>query len=233
MAGVAALATCSQAVTGFGMALVAVPLLTVVLGPHIGIVTATLFSACFTGFVTWRERRYVYKRITIGVSLAGIVGMPLGLLLLTFATVYQLSIVISCLIFAMAVLLVIPGLPTPRKGLVYFVGLLSGTMLTSTGINGPPLVSAFHAMRLGKRAFRASLQAIFGVQDGCAVIGFVIVGYLDQRALVALVAGIPGIAVGWLAGNWIFYRVRADIVRYIVLGLIGGSGVSTLMTTLL
>ena len=92
-------------------------------------------------------------------------------------------------------------------------------MLTSTGMNGPPLVITLQAMKLRPDSFRATLQAVFCSQDVAAVAGFVAVGQLLHRA--GRDRGRPArTASGWLLGDRVFTGIDAGMFRRIVLGML-------------
>jgi uncharacterized membrane protein YfcA len=105
-------------------------------------------------------------------------------------------------------------------------------MLTSTGMNGPPLVITLQAMRLRADRFRATLQAVFCSQDVAAVLGFVAVGQVTRSTLVAVAAGLPGMPLGWLLGDRVFTSLDAAVFRRIVLGMLVLSGVAAGVSTL-
>jgi uncharacterized membrane protein YfcA len=107
-------------------------------------------------------------------------------------------------------------------------GCLIGALLTSTGMNGPPLVATFQAMRLTPHAFRATLQAAFFVQDLFAIAGFVLIGQLSSQALVAAAAGIPGVLVGWFLGDRVFHLISPRVFRWLVLLLMTATGCMSL-----
>jgi uncharacterized protein len=80
---IAALAAFAQSVSGFGSALVAVPLLSVLAGPRTAVVTITVVSIAMTALATVRERRHVQWRVAGTLAITGLIGMPVGLVLLT------------------------------------------------------------------------------------------------------------------------------------------------------
>jgi uncharacterized membrane protein YfcA len=217
---IAALAAFAQSVSGFGSALVAVPLLSVLAGPRTAVVAITVLSIAMTALATVRERRHVQWRVAGTLAAAGLVGMPVGLVLLTALDARALTLVIAALVLVVTVMLargwsVRPG-PWARRS----AGVLSGAMLTSTGMNGPPLVITLQALKLRADAFRATLQAVFCAQDVAAVAGFVAVGQLNRTALVAVAAGLPGLPLGWLLGDRVFTRINQDVFRRVVLGML-------------
>ncbi len=75
-AGIFLLAALAQAVTGFGSALVAVPLLALVTDPVTAVVVATTVSLVLSTGAAWRERAYVDLGRTRTLTLTGVVGMP-------------------------------------------------------------------------------------------------------------------------------------------------------------
>lgn len=229
---VAVLAGSAQAVTGFGLALVAIPLLTVVSDGHIAVVAVTMTSACVTSFASIRERRHVNIPTFVRVGAASICGMPLGLVALSFASGRQLSILIGVLVLIMVVVFLKPQLPYPRRPVFYAMGGLSGAMLTSTGINGPPVVGICRAARMSRRSFRATLQSVFFVQDLCATIGFIYIGQVNTDSLTAFVGGIPGVLLGWLIGDRLFARIPPTLFRVIVLGVMASSGGIALISSI-
>ena len=76
---VATVAAFAQSVSGFGSALVAIPLLSVLAGPRTAVVTITALSVAMTTLATVRERRHVERRVAATLALTGLLGMPVGL----------------------------------------------------------------------------------------------------------------------------------------------------------
>jgi uncharacterized membrane protein YfcA len=223
---IAALAAFAQSVSGFGSALVAVPLLSVLAGPRAAVVTITALSIAMTALATARERRHVQWRVAGTLAATGLIGMPVGLLLLTSLGPRPLTLLIAALVLVVTVMLASGWSAQPGPWARRSAGVLSGAMLTSTGMNGPPLVITLHALRLRADAFRATLQAVFCVQDVAAVAGFVAVGQLNRTVLVAVAAGLPGLPMGWLLGDRVFTRIDQHVFRRVVLGMLVVSAVA-------
>jgi uncharacterized membrane protein YfcA len=217
---IAALAAFAQSVSGFGSALVAVPLLSVLAGPRTAVVTITALSIAMTALATARERRHVQWQVAGALAATGLLGMPLGLVLLTALDPRALTLVIAALVLAVTVLLACGWSAHPGPWSRRSAGVLSGAMLTSTGMNGPPLVITLQAMRLRPDSFRATLQAVFCSQDVAAVVGFVAVGQMSRTALVAIAAGLPGLPLGWLLGDRVFTGIDPAVFRRVVLGML-------------
>lgn len=223
------LAGLAQAVSGFGSALVAVPILALTLGPIDAVVSVTMVSLALSGWAAAREWRHVDQAIARRMSIAGIVGMPLGLLLLLRATSGQLQILMAITVLG-ALVLVAARVRAPHSITTGWVtGLLGGALLTATGMNGPPLVLGVTAQSPDPRRFRGTLQVIFAIQDLFAVAGFVVLAQVSGAAVLAGLVGLVAAPIGWLLGDRVFRRIpEAAFHRVIVAGL----GISALMLVL-
>lgn len=225
---IAALAAFAQALSGFGFALVAVPLMTVMTGPQTAVTVVTALGGILSLGASVHQRHHVERRTAGLVSVAGLVGMPLGLLALSVLSARSLSVLIGAVVLVLALLLA-RGMTISRgSGSIVTSGLVSGALLTSTGMNGPPLVAAFHAMGLGRREFRATLQVTFCVQDALALAGFLAIGRLTPDNLLLAAAGLPAVVVGWWLGNRAFGRTAPERFRRIVLALLVASACTAL-----
>lgn len=220
------LAGAAQSLTGFGSSLVAAPLLALVVGTHTTVVAVTLVSVVLTGWASVRERAHVDVGAAVHLSVVGLIGLPIGLLLLTWATSDVLRVLMAVTVLA-ALLPIALRIRLPNNPMAMSVaGVTSGALLTSTGMNGPPLVLALVARDLEPRRFRSTLQHVLCFQDVAAVIGFVIVGALSRDAGVLAAAGVVASPLGWLLGDQLFHRISPVAFRRV---LVAGLTASALM----
>jgi uncharacterized membrane protein YfcA len=114
-------------------------------------------------------------------------------------------------------------------------GLASGTLATSTGLSGPPVVILFTALGLTKDAFRVSIAAYFVVLN---LAGFAILlasGTIGQADVVTTLALTPAALLGTLTGNRLIQRVSAARFRWLtvlMLLLTGLMGIGTALAAL-
>lgn len=206
----------TQAITGFGFALVAVPLLTLAVSPHDAITTVTATSAVLTASAAMRYRHLVDRDLTARCTIAAIAAMPAGLLALILLPQRVLTIGVASAALGFLMLSSIGWQPRPGGRQATMAGLISGASLTATGMNGPPLVAALHAFRLPRLQQRATLQAIFTMQNIVAVVAFAVVGQMPGRVWVLTLAAIPAAGLGWLCGDRIFRMLDEHASRRIV-----------------
>lgn len=209
-----------QSVSGFGAALVAVPVLASVLDASEAVVTVTMVSLVLSGGAAVRERRHVDVAMARRMTLAGLIGMPAGSALLVLASEGTLRAVMAATVVIALLLVAAKVRVPPGRGTARATGVLSGGLLTSTGMNGPPLVLGLFAQRLEPRQFRGTLQAILCAQDAVAITVFLALGQVSDRASVAAVVGVAACPVGWMLGSSVFDRLTAQAFhRVLVLGL--------------
>jgi hypothetical protein len=223
-----ALGTAAQSVTGFGFALLVVPVLTVVAGPKTAVAVMTSVGVPMTIANAWRWRRDLDVRSAAIVTLAALVGMPFGVLLLTRADERTLTVVVGLVVLAFTVALW-RGLTLPQgRTTELTAGAVSGALATSVGTNGPPLVIAFQAVGMAPEPFRATLAAAFAVQGSIALATFWAAGLIDAEVGRAWLVGIPAAIVGALAGDRVFARLDRGRFRASVLAMLAASGVLAL-----
>ena len=227
--GIVAIAAAAQAVTGFGFALLAVPLLALVMPVNTAVVVGSIASLAMSVVTAIRDRDHVHWRTAAVITAVAIVGMPLGLYLLVALPAPALTALVGVAVLVSTLLVWLrPTLPEGR-GTLTCIGLLVGALTTATGTNGPPLVAAFQSLGYGKQAFRATIAAIF-VGCGVVSIGFFAFGHeLTAAAVQACLVGVPGGFIGWWAGDDIFRRLDTHVFRVVVLVALVAASVVTLV----
>lgn len=227
-AAVFVLAALAQAITGFGSALVAVPLLALLTEPVSAVVAATAVSLVLTSVAAWSERAHVDRPMARTLILTGVVGMPAGLVILHLVDEARLEALIAAAMLVM-VLLVASGLRVGGRA-TPIAGVLSGVLLTSTGMNGPPLVMALIGQE--PRRYRATLQSVFAVQDVVAVAAFVALGHVSRDAAWLTAGGVLGLPLGWRLGDAVFHRIPPARLRPVVITGLAATAISMLVAAL-
>lgn len=229
---VIALAAALQAITGFGFSLMAVPLVALVWEPAAAIVATGICALALTGTSTWRERAHVRRADALVVWLAACAGMPIGVLVLRHADAPTLRALIALSLLACTALLWRGLRLPPGRGVQGGVGFVSGVLITSTGINGPPVVLAFQAQGMPPRDFRATLAAVFAAQRVVALGMIGAAGLMRRDALGLAALGVPAVLLGWELGNRVFHRLDPRLFRRLVLVLLLVSAAVTLVSAL-
>jgi uncharacterized protein len=220
-------AAATQALTGFGYSLLAVPLLALALDPKTAVVGAAIAGMALNLGTVAAERAHVQWRATATLVFFGTLGIPVGLLLLATLSDRALRIMIA-VVALLCTAQVWRGAKLPQHPIVVAIaGFVSGALGTSTGTNGPPLVAAFQAMGYDPRQFRATLGAVFTFTGVIGLVGFVVTGQITGEAAFIGLATVPAALGGWLAGNRLFARIPADKFRRLVLAALAVSALVT------
>lgn len=226
-------ATGVQTVTGFGFALLAVPLMSLVVPAEVAVVvSASLGLLASTGQAV-AERHHGDRR-TIAWLLGGaLVGAPLGLVVLELATDRQLRM---ALVAVIVVFLVVNlrgfVLDRPSRALELGAGVVSGVLNSSLSTNGPPLVMALHPRHLPPPVFRGTLTAVFAV-SGLVTVGlFAASGRYSADVVVLLLAALPSVGLGFLVGLRHRHRVSPARFRQTIVGLLVATAVVATISVL-
>ncbi|MEU6785336.1 sulfite exporter TauE/SafE family protein [Nonomuraea angiospora] len=231
-AAIILIASTVHAVTGFGYALVATPLLALAVDPHTAVVSTTMSALAMTITIAVRQRHHAEWKVAM-VAMAGIVlGLPIGLWVYGVTSERVLTALIGVGVLGCTVMVwrrvKVPGSVPVLVG----VGLVSGALSTSTGTNGPPMVAAFQGMGYEPAKFRATLSAVFAGTSVFSLIGFAVAGQVNTQSLWIGLVGLPVVQLGWFAGNAIFSRIDAERFRKVVLAALLVSAAVTLASTL-
>ncbi|MEV5896575.1 sulfite exporter TauE/SafE family protein [Nonomuraea fuscirosea] len=211
------LASTVHAVTGFGYALVATPLLALTVDPHTAVVATTMSALAMTITIGVRQRHHAEWKVAM-IAMAGILlGMPLGLWVYGATSERVLTALIGVGVLGCTLMVwrrvKVPGNVPVLVG----VGLLSGALSTSTGTNGPPMVAAFQGMGYDPRKFRATLAAVFAGTSVFSLIGFAVAGQVNSQSLWIGLVGVPVVQLGYFIGDAVFSRIDPDRFRRVVL----------------
>ena len=186
-----AIGTAVQASVGFGLGLIAAPLLALV-DPAFVPAPLLLVALILTSLMAYRERRAIDLR-GFRVAIAGrLVGTPPAA-----ASVGLLSAAAFDLLFGALVLAAV-GMslvrreiqPTPRA--VFLAGIASAFMSTAAAIGGPPLALVYQNAQAAR--LRATLAGLFFIGCIFSLVALALVGRLGAAEAVragVLAAGIP------------------------------------------
>ena len=226
--GVVALASAAQTVSGFGFALIATPLVAVLVGPKEAVVGLTIVGVLLTAQLWLRGRGSVRRSTVAMITISALVGMPLGVLVLIRADERTLTVLIAVAVIAFALLLWRGLLLPVHPATDAVAGFTAGILSTSTGTSGPPIVIALSGKEMGPPEFRSTISAIFLIQSCAALALFALTRQATADAVSVALAGLPGVLLGSFAGERGFRRLDHAAFRKVVLAMLLLSGLVAL-----
>lgn len=212
----------TQAVSGFGLALVSMPLLVAMLGIQMATPLVALVAFTAELLMLLRYRHAFNLRAVARLSVASVVGIPLGVYLLRRANPDAITALLGVIIIAYALYaLFSPRLPELNHpawayGLGFVAGLLSGAYNTS----GPPVVIYGTCRRWPPAGFKSNLQGFFLLNSCVTIAVHSLSGSMTRPVLQSYLQSLPAIALGLLAGFALDNRINQHTFRRIVLILL-------------
>ena len=213
MAGVIFAATVVRTTLGFGEALVAVPLLALRLPLAVAAPLAVIVSIVVASLVIARDWRHVEVRSAAWLTGTSLIGIPLGIYVLTHASDHVAKAVLGVIIAGFGIYAA-RGMSSPRLadddlGWLCTAGFVAGVLGGAYGMNGPPLAIYGTLRGWSPHRFRATLQGYFLVASIVGVIGYATQGLINEQLGQYLLLAVPSIAAGVAVGHAIANRLRA------------------------
>jgi len=202
-----------QTITGFGFALLAVPLMSIGIPTDAAVVIAATLGTFTSGGQAWSERHHGDRPTIKRLLLAAFVGAPFGLVILNFASSQQLKLGLAAVIIFFLVLN-LRGFKLEQASVPVDLaaGFVGGVLSTSLSTNGPPLVMAIHARHFSPHTFRGTISAVFVGIGLISLVLFGATGHFTRDVAVALLVAAPALAIGFSLG--LRLRGHVDPVRF-------------------
>ena len=187
---------------GFGEALVAVPLLALLIPVEVAAPVAVLLSITVAAIVVVEDWRSIHLGSAVWLVLATFAGIPLGLLLLTRAPEIVVKALLGLVIVSFSTYSLARShrLALHDNRLAWLFGLAAGILGGAYGMNGPPLVVFGTLRRWTPVQFRATLQGYFLPASMVVMAGYWMTGLwvpdVTRYYLMALPAALVAIALG-------------------------------------
>ena len=225
-----ALAAFVQSLTGFGQALVAMPLLVMFLPIQIASPLIAMYGLTINVFVIWRYGGSFRLGEVWRPLLAMLPGVALGVYALRRVDErWVLGILGAVLVGYALYALLTPRTPQVKsRGWGVLAGFLSGVLGGAYNTSGPPLVVYGSSCGWSSNEFRANLQGLFFVSNLTVMLSHLLAGNITwsvgQRYLISL----PLCALGLGLGVWMGKHLDAARFQKAVLLLLLVMGIRLL-----
>lgn len=217
------LATFIRSTFGFGEALVAVPLLALLVPVRLAAPLAVLCSITVAVIVVAQDWKQVYVRSALRLIVSSLFGIPVGLWVLKVAPDAAVKAILAFVIIVFAVYSLRPVVEVQLKNdrLAWLFGFAAGLLGGACGMNGPPLAVYGALRRWSPAHFRATLQGYFLLASASVMIGFLKAGLWTQTVSQYYLYSLPGVVVAVLLGRAVNRRLRSGrFYRFVFFGLL-------------
>jgi len=218
-----------QTALGFGMAVVAAPII-VLIEPAWVPVSLTIAALFLSVLNSWNQKQDIQLRRMLVPFLTRLPGSALGLWLLLQmdSLLLQLSVAVVVLL---AVLVSLAGKQFDyTAGRLGLAGFISGITGTTTSVGGPPMALV---MQYGEpQVIRANLSIYFSYSCSISLLGYYFTDLLSPQLLFESLTFLPFCLLGFITGIKARPFVDGGHFRPILLGLCTITGLLVLVTVI-
>lgn len=209
------LASMLQASIGFGMGMLAAPVVALV-EPQLLPATLILLAALVTMMTVVADRQHI-DLDGAGVAMAGrIPGSAIGAGVVALASDRTLSLLVGGVVLAGTALTSLGWRPRPTRSVLLTAGAVSGLFGTATSIGGPPMALVWQGHD-GPR-LRGTMSAFFLVGSVISLVALALAGVIDREVLAAVAALIPAPALGFWLSRYLNRVLDRGRQRYLAIG---------------
>lgn len=218
-------ATLIRSAFGFGEGLLAVPLLAFFIPLEVAAPLVVLVSITIAGIVVVQDWKKIHLRSAGWLVLSTLLGIPLGLLLLTSSHQRLVKGALGLILIAFSAYSLIGRTPLELKRdnrvWLWVCGFCAGVLGGAYGMNGPPLVIYGAMRRWSAQHFRATLQGYFLPASIIGMAGYWVAGLWVPAVTHYYLVSLPAMLVAVFVGRAINHRMHGEaFLKYIYLGLI-------------
>ncbi len=212
------IAAFTRSALGFGDALIAMPLLAMIVGMQIATPLVALGASTIAITILLGAWRGVELRAAWRLVLATIIGIPFGLYLLRAAPEALVKAILGMVLIGFGLYnLIAPRLPrVANENLAFIFGFVAGILGGAYNANGPPAVIYGVLRGWEPQKFRATLQGYFLPTGMTILISHGLAGLWTPNVLRLYIYALPVIITAVLVGGRVNKKVPAGRFSNIV-----------------
>ena len=218
----ALLAGLARGFSGFGAAMIYVPIASATLGPVVAMPVLLIADLMVASPMIARAARACSWPDIRAVAAGGLLGLPIGNQILTASDPIAVRWAVTALILASLAAMVsgwrLPGPPT--AAVTGGVGLVSGLMSGLAQIGGPPVLMYWLSLGMDPARMRANLIVYFALLMWLSLALFAVKGLLGASVLWLAAVAAPGYALGIFLGSLSFSLASPETFRRIAIALV-------------
>lgn len=218
-----------RGLTGFGMAILLVPVLALTLLP-VEAVLVTNFLALLIGLSEIRRLVRDAEKSAWVICALVVVATPPGLWLLTITGADLARLIIALVALSAFAIILMPQRGATSHGPITTggVGILSGLLTGFAGMPGPPVVPYYVGRTLPRPVVTASMLLIFTVAAATGLGAGAAMGEFGWEQFVLALALFPAVLLGNWSGTRVSGRVSDKVWRICVGIVLAGAALAAL-----
>ena len=212
---------------GFGIGMTTIPILLFVLEPQTVIVVVNTVSVALFILIVHQNRDELPFRRVGPWAAAGLLGVPVGVLILKDSDAGLLKIAITSVTIVLTLVVAFNVRARIPSGLLVglVVAFVVSVTLNALGIGGPIMALYMLTQNWSRNAVRGALSLYFLFVEAAGVIGYGIAGLLTTERIALILIAVVPVTLGFLLATYLVKRMN-DVVfrRATVVAIIGMSG---------
>lgn len=221
-----------QTSTGFGFSILATPFLLLLFSVsdaiQINLILSLIISAALISKIRNDIDFGILKRLIIG----SVAGMPIGIAVFVVADMQKMKLGISVIILLLTILLILSLRIQRTRGRDFLFGGLSGSLTTSIGMPGPPLLLYFSGTGTQKEKLRGTTLAFYLFIYSVSLVLQITFTGTDRTVWVSSAMAIPIVLLGLYLGQRMFHRIDQRTFRYVTYAILLFTGLYLLIVNL-
>ncbi|MET0703867.1 MAG: sulfite exporter TauE/SafE family protein [Mycobacterium sp.] len=216
VAGAILLASCLQASIGFGIGMLAAPIVAIV-DPGLIPGTLIMLATLVTLMVTVRERGDIDFRGTGWALVGRVPGTIAGALLLAALPERALAILLAAVVLFGVVLTSVGWIPAARRRNVVLAGATSGLLGTATSIGGPPMALVWQ--RNSGARLRGTMSGFFLIGSLLSLAALAVTGSVDRHTVWTFAVLVPAAVAGYVLSRYVNRLLDPVRLRRLAIGV--------------
>lgn len=219
--------------TGFGVATVSMPILSMVMPLEVVIPLVAVISMVATGIVAVQDRAEgMYKQIA-ALVVGSAIGVPLGMLFLNIVDEQMLSMIFGSfmIIYALYGLFAHEHFLPRSKTIGGLVGSVAGFFGAAFNIHGPlvGLYAANDTQHDSKQEIQGLTAAYMFISGIFTVFGHFVSGRITLEVLQYAAFSLPFLFVGLAVGTKFSHRLNVTLIKYGIYVFVFAAGVTLVL----
>lgn len=198
-----------QGLTGFGFALIALPLMGLFMDIKISIPLIILLALCISVTLSIQLRSSINLKSIYALMAATIPGIPLGVYTLKHIPAEYLAMSLGVLMIAFTSYQLLAK-PAPRHLGIFstaLAGFLSGVIGGSIGAGGPPVIIYSTMQPWSKDQAKATLAFYFTISGILISMTHAYSGLITQEVMHLFLISLPALVIGIFLGTFTYTRL--------------------------
>lgn len=227
------LAAFLQSITGFGLVIVAAPLLMLFYDAKL-VVPIMLLLACCGNFVQGlMYLKYANRPLIAWLYLGTLIGLPCGFFVFDYLASDTLKLMISIVILlSLALMQASHRRIQENRRNSFITGMFSGFSSITTGMGGPPFLIYLAYTKMTAKVFRSTCFVFFFLCNATSLTSYLLGGFSLTTAGGEFIYLLPGLIAGIITGHLLYQYIPKKLIQRLIFLLLYVATIYTILYTL-